>query len=159
MKRKRIFKRILLVLLLIFVVMQFFRIDKTNPPVVEGEDFIAVAQPDAEMEKILRSACYDCHSNETNYPWYSNVAPVSWMLKDHIEEGREHLNFSKWGSFPLKKQNHKLHECAEEVEEGEMPLNSYTWTHGDASLSSAQKEKLAAWFESLMAEGEEEITE
>lgn len=150
MKKKTIFKRILLVLLLAFVVMQFFRIDKTNPPVVEADDFISITQPSAEVEKILRTACYDCHSNETVYPWYSNIAPVSWMLEDHIEEGREHLNFSKWGTFELKKQNHKLDECAEEVEEGEMPLNSYTWTHGDASLSDKQKKTLADWFESCM---------
>lgn len=150
MKKKTIFKRILLVLLLAFVVMQFFRIDKTNPPVVEADDFISITQPSAEVEKILRTACYDCHSNETVYPWYSNIAPVSWMLEDHIEEGREHLNFSKWGTFELKKQNHKLDECAEEVEEGEMPLNSYTWTHGDASLSDKQKKTLADWFKSCM---------
>ncbi len=155
-KKKSLFKKILLVLLAVFVVMQFFRIDKTNPAVVKSNDFIAVTAPPADVEKILRTACYDCHSNETVYPWYSNVAPVSWMLEHHVEEGREHLNFSEWGSFPLKKQNHKLHECAEEVEEGEMPINSYTWTHGDASLSAAQKKTLADWFEAQMKEEEAE---
>ena len=155
-KRKGVFKKILIVLLVIFGVMQFFRINKTNPKVEKAKDFLAIAQPPADIEKIIRSACYDCHSNETVYPWYSNVAPVSWFLEHHIEEGREHLNFSVWGDYPEKKANHKLHECEEEVEEGEMPLNSYTWTHGDAKLSSEQKEKLADWFKSQMTAADEE---
>lgn len=158
MNRKKIFKRLLLVLLGVFVVLQFFRIDKTNPPVVKEQDFIAITAPPDNIETILRAACYDCHSNETRYPWYSNVAPVSWWLKHHVDEGREHLNFSAWGTFPLKKQDHKLDECAEEVEEGEMPMSSYTITHGDAKLSDAQKKELAQWFKSQMSgsAGEEE---
>ncbi|OFZ52417.1 MAG: cytochrome C [Bacteroidetes bacterium RIFCSPHIGHO2_02_FULL_44_7] len=150
MKRKKIFKRILLVLLLVFIVMQFFRADRDNPKFEVSNDFIAITDPPKEIESLLRNACYDCHSNETRYPWYSNVAPISWWLQDHVEEGREHLNFSNWGSFVLKKQNHKLHECAEEVEEGEMPLSSYTLTHGDANLSAKQKKDLAEWFEDQM---------
>lgn len=152
-KKKSLIKRILLVLLLVIIVMQFFRIDKNNPPVVKSEDLISITKPPAEIEKMLRSACYDCHSNETVYPWYSNVAPVSWMLEHHVEEGREHLNFSKWGTLSVKKQNHKMHECAEEVAEGEMPMNSYTWTHSDASLSATQKKTLSDWFNSQKGSG------
>lgn len=155
-KRKLTFRRILIILLLSFAVMQFFRIDKSAPEVVKVKDFISMVQPDEATEKLLRDACYDCHSNETKYPWYSNVAPVSWWLQHHVEEGREHLNFSTWGDYDEETKNHKLHECEEEVEEGEMPLSSYTITHGDAKLSKEQKEELAEWFESLMtAEAEE----
>lgn len=156
---KKTLKRVLLILLLVFVIIQFFRIDKTNPEVVKENDFIALTNPSEEVETILRSACYDCHSNETEYPWYSNVAPVSWWLKHHVDEGREHLNFSEWGTYPEKKQNHKLHECAEEVEEGEMPLSSYTITHSNAKLSHEQIEKMEDWFEDQMTSDEEEHEE
>ncbi|PHR28160.1 MAG: cytochrome C [Fluviicola sp.] len=149
-KRKSIVKYILIVLLVVFGIMQFFTINKTNPKVEEAKDLIAITTPPADIEKMIRTACYDCHSFETKYPWYSNVAPVSWFLGDHIEEGREHLNFSVWGTYDEDKANHKLHECEEEVEHKEMPLDSYTWTHGDAKLSDDQREKLAEWFKSKM---------
>lgn len=149
-KRKGIVKKVLIVLLAVFVIMQFFGIDKTNPKIEKAKDLIAMTNPPAEIETMLRTACYDCHSHESTYPWYSNIAPVSWFLEDHIEEGREHLNFSKWGDYSEDKANHKLHECEEEVEEGEMPLDSYTWIHGDADLSDAQRKKLATWFKSTM---------
>lgn len=153
MARKKgmgIFKKILLLLLAVFVIMQFSRIDKTNPKVEKAKDFISLTNPPADIEKMIRSACYDCHSHETKYPWYSNVAPVSWIIGNHIEEGREYLNFSLWGDYKEGKANHKLHECEEEVEEGHMPISSYTWTHGDADLSDEQREKLAEWFEDQM---------
>ena len=92
-------KKIGLFLLAALVVMQFFRIDKSAPEVVQGDDFIALMQPSEEVEALLKSACYDCHSNQTVYPWYANVAPVSWWLQHHVDEGREHLNFSVWGNL------------------------------------------------------------
>lgn len=153
-KRKGFLKYSFILLLVAFVVMQFFTINKTNPKVEKAKDFIAIATPPADIEKMIRSACYDCHSNETVYPWYSNLAPVSWWLEDHIEEGRSHLNFSEWGNYEEDKANHKLHECEEEVEEKEMPLSSYTWSHGDAKFTDAQSDKLAKWFKSKMT-GEE----
>jgi hypothetical protein len=149
-KGRKVVKYILILGLITFVIMQFFRIDKTNPKVEKAKDFITLAQPPADVEKMLRTACYDCHSNETKYPWYSNVAPVSWWLKDHIDEGREYFNFSTWADISVEDQNHLLHECEEEVEEKEMPLASYTWTHGDADLSDQQRKTLATWFESRM---------
>lgn len=155
-KRKGILKKVLIVLLIAFVIMQFFRIDKTNPKVEKAKDFIVLTQPPADVEKMLRSACYDCHSNETVYPWYSNVAPVSWWLKHHIDEGREYFNFSTWADISEDDKNHILHECEEEVEEKKMPLNSYTWTHSDAKLTDAQRKTLAAWFESQMTGSAEE---
>jgi hypothetical protein len=152
MKKRKGLKRVLIVLLLVFIVMQFVTIDKGHPKIVESNDFISITQPPKEIENLLRNACYDCHSYETDYPWYSSVAPVSWWLEHHVEEGREHLNFSEWAKYSDKAKKHKLHECEEEVEEGEMPLDSYTWTHGDASLTSAQKEKLAHWFKDQISE-------
>lgn len=129
--------------------MQFFRITKTNAPIVVSNDFITINNPTSEVTSLLKSACYDCHSNESRYPWYSEVAPISWWLQDHIDEGKEHLNFSIWGTYSDKRADHKLEECAEEVEEGEMPLDSYTWTHNDANLSAEQRELLEDFFNSL----------
>lgn len=150
MKKRRGLKRVLVVLLVVFVIMQFFRIDKSHPKLVKRNDFIHMTKPPKGIEALLQNACYDCHSYKTEYPWYSNVAPVSWWVGHHIEEGREHLNFSEWRKYSKKARNHKLHECEEELEEGKMPLDSYTWTHGDAKLSKEQKEKLAEWFEDQM---------
>lgn len=139
-------KKIALALVAILIIIQFFRIDKTNPEVIAENDFIQMVQPEENIQAILRTSCYDCHSNETNYPWYTNIAPVSWWVKDHINDGRKHLNFSEWGTYKEKRQNHKLEECYEEVEEGEMPMESYLIMHGEAKLSADQKNELVHWF-------------
>jgi hypothetical protein len=142
-------KKILYGVIVIVIVIQFFRIDKSNPAITPSHDFIEMNQPAEEITTLLKSACYDCHSNETVYPWYTNIAPVSWWIKHHIEEGREEMNFSEWGTFKEKKQDHKLEESYEMLEEGEMPLDSYTWTHADAKLNPEQKELLIEFFKSL----------
>ena len=142
-------KKILIGLLVVFVIIQFFRIDKTNPKVDATKDFINVNQTPDNIAGILKTSCYDCHSYESKYPWYTNIAPVSWFVKHHINEGREHLNFSEWGNYSAKDQAHASEECAEEVEEGEMPLTSYTLIHGDAKLSKEDKALLESYFESM----------
>jgi heme-binding protein len=142
----------LLSLLAIFIVIQFFRIDKTNPPVDPAVDLVKVVKAPVEIADILKTSCYDCHSNESTYPWYTNVAPVSWWVKGHINEAREELNFSEWGSFTLKRQDHKLDELVEEIEEGEMPLSSYLLIHGEARLSAEQRTQLTAWAKALRKE-------
>jgi len=139
-------KKIVIGFAVLFVLIQFIRIDKTNPPVDLQEDYIVVTNAPEEIADMLKSSCYDCHSNESKYPWYSNVAPVSWWLKDHINEGRDELNFSKWGSYETKRKRHKMEESIEMIEEGEMPLPPYTITHSDAKLSELQKQKLVDWF-------------
>lgn len=136
-------------ILAFLIVAQFFRIDKTNPTIDITKDFIAISNPNEEVKRILKASCYDCHSNETKYPWYTNVAPVSWMVKNHINEGRKHLNFSVWGTYDLKKLDHKLEECVDEVKEGEMPMSAYSLFHNEAILSEAQKAVLVDWFGSL----------
>lgn len=149
MMKKMNKKKIALAVVLILILMQFFTIDKSTLPVDPAKDFIAITKPNQELEEILKSACYDCHSNQTKYPWYSNIAPVSWWLKHHVDEASEHLNFSNWGDYSVKRQDHKLEELYEEVEEGEMPLPSYIWLHGEANLTADQKEKLINWAKSL----------
>ncbi len=143
---KKIQNRVLLGGALLLLVLQFFQIDKTNPPYNPAQDFIALEKPPAEVAAMLEEACYDCHSHRTEYPWYTNVAPVSWWIAHHIDEGREHLNFSTWGVYEIGKKEHKLEECAEEVREGEMPLKSFTWTHSEARLTPEQVDLLVLYF-------------
>lgn len=142
-------KNILIAVVAVFIIMQLFQINKTNPPVRQEKDLITLTQPPEPIEQILRTACYDCHSHQTTYPWYTNVAPISWWIRHHIDEGREHLNFSVWSEYDADERDHKLEECIEELEEGEMPLSSYTFVHREAQLSDDQRRELADWFASL----------
>lgn len=148
---KRASQKVLLVMFTVLILIQFFTIDKTNPPVQPEMDFINITQPSSEVAGIIKSSCYDCHSHESVYPWYTNVAPVSWWIKNHIEDARHHLNFSEWGSYSSKKAAHKLTECVELTEKGEMPLYSYTIIHRTATLNKAQQQALVTWFKSLRA--------
>ena len=99
----------------------------------------------AEVDAILKSSCYDCHSNNTHYPWYANIQPVAWWLADHVNEGKREINFNEFLTYKPKKAHHKMEEVAEMVNEGEMPLQSYTIVHRDASLSDAQRKLVADW--------------
>lgn len=146
-------RKVLIGVLVLFVLIQFIRIDKTNPPVIQEQDFITITAPPSEIAEVIKTSCYDCHSHESTYLWYSNIAPVSWWLKHHVDEAREELNFSEWGTFDAKRKDHKLEECIEEIEEGEMPLKPYLWTHGDAKLTKEQQEKLIDWFKYLRVKG------
>lgn len=149
MKQKLNFKKIAFIVLVVLILIQAIRIDKTNEPVNQASDFIIATQAENEIAGILKTSCYDCHSDEATYPWYTNIAPVSWWIKHHINEGREHLNFSKWGTYSAKKADHKLEECVEMINEDEMPMGSYTIMHSEAKLSIVQKEKLVAFFNSM----------
>jgi len=145
-------KKILAGLVVLFVIIQFFTIDKTNPPVEAEIDMITVEQVPTQIVGILKTSCYDCHTNETVYPWYTNIAPVSWWIKKHIDDGRDELNFSEWGNYSLRRKDHKLDEIVEMVDETEMPLKSYLLAHGDASLSSEQKAMLVEWAKAVREE-------
>ena len=147
-------KRILLGILALLLIIQLFRIDKTNPPIDTTKDFVKLTSPPAEVAQLVKNVCYDCHSHETKYPWYTNIAPVSWWVKGHIDHGRENLNFSTWADYEPKKANHKLEECYEEVEETHMPLASYTWMHPEARMSDDQRTVLVNWFKQKYQEGE-----
>ena len=128
------------------VVIQFvpYGRDHTNPPVTQDAPW-----PSAEARQLAVRACYDCHSNETRWPWYSNVAPMSWFVQDHIDDGRNNLNFSEWD------RPQDTDELAESVREGEMPLRSYLVLHSSARLSGAEREELLAALGVLAPEGGE----
>ncbi|MDC6384868.1 cytochrome C [Flagellimonas taeanensis] len=147
----KIVKKIAIALLVVLIGMQFYRPEKNQ---AEG-DYVAAfetdTEPSAEVKQILRSACYDCHSANTEYPWYNNVAPVSYWLADHIKDGKKHLNFSDWENYTVEKKDHKLEEVVEEVKKGEMPLKEYTWTHGDARLTQDQIIALVTWADGARA--------
>ncbi|MDO8368751.1 MAG: heme-binding domain-containing protein [Saprospiraceae bacterium] len=142
------FKKIAWVLLGLFLIIQFFRPSRTSPVLNPAVDFANVAEPSIEVLSILKNACYNCHSFESKYPWYAQIAPVSWWVANHIEEGREKLNFSEFGNLSRGDRAEVLEEASEEVQEGEMPLSSYTWLglHPEANLSESQRNLLVQWF-------------
>jgi len=117
-----------------------------NLSVIPGPNDISVKQavPPA-VQGLLQRACYDCHSNNTKYPWYSEVQPVRWWLDSHIKDGKRHLDFSEFGTYTAKRANHKMKQTAEQVESGEMPLPSYTWMHPEARLTPQEVKLLADW--------------
>jgi hypothetical protein len=133
----------LLLALAAFVIIQFIRPEKNDGGYESVMAFEKETMPSLEVAGILRTNCYDCHSDQTQYPWYAEIAPVSFWLEEHIEDGQKHFNVSQWSAYSSKKKDHKLEELIEFVEEGEMPLNSYTWLHGD--LSKDETELILQW--------------
>ncbi len=145
-------KKILTILFVLFIIIQFFRIDKTNPPVNKGMDFLTIKNTPENIATKIRTSCYDCHSNETKYPWYSNIQPIAWFLKDHIDEGRKKLNFSTFATYEPKRQAHKLAEAVEMVETGEMPLESYLLAHPEAKLTAEEQKTMVNYFKKIEAD-------
>lgn len=149
---KKWIKRIAYFLLLGLIIIQFFPGEKPavstdNPGDIHNEVLV-----NPEVSGILKAACYDCHSNETKYPWYASVAPVSWLVIHDTNEGRDELNFSEWATYSAKRKHHKLEEVIEMVEEGEMPLAVYNITHPEGRLTDAQMEALISWAKARMEE-------
>jgi hypothetical protein len=142
---KKTLKIVVIILVVLFIAAQFYRPNRTNPQVVEGETLQANVQVSGDISLILDRSCNDCHTNQTRYPWYSNVSPFSWYLADHIVDGRRHLNFSVWNTYTDKKKSKKLDEICEQLESKEMPLPSYLWIHHDATLSDADSKALCDW--------------
>lgn len=145
-------KKILIGLLAVFIIIQFFQPEKNNSDVqtnhMSGKYVIS-----GEVQTILKNACNDCHSNKTEYPWYASIQPVGWWLADHVDEGKSHLNFSEFTSRKIAYQNHKFEEMIEEVDEGKMPLPSYTnfGLHPEANLTAEQRQVLVDWAKEQMA--------
>lgn len=132
-------------LLVVFVIAQFFGPEKNEGDVTTIETFLSETAPPENVKKILKESCFDCHSDKTRYPWYFNVTPVNYWMADHIDHGKGELNFSEWANYSLKRKEHKMEEVWEEVKKKEMPLDSYTWTHSEAKLTLEQIEALVDW--------------
>ena len=134
-------KKLLIIILVIFVAIQFVPIKRENPPVTADFD------GPTEVKEIFKTSCYDCHSNETKWEWYHKIAPVSWLVAYDVKEGREEFNFSNWQNISHSEMLELREEIWEEVEEGEMPMKIYTIIHRDAKLSAEQKELIKNWSE------------
>lgn len=134
-------------LVLVFIIMQFFRPEKNDNLTNPQNDIVFVLDVPAPVKKKLADACYDCHSNRTVYPFYSNFAPVSWMLANHIKEGKEHLNFSEWAGYERKEQIKLLTAICEEITSGEMPMKGYVFMHSRAIINEKELEEICKWTE------------
>lgn len=143
-------KKIFLFLLIALIVIQFIRPEKNKAEGPQPNYIGNVYAIPADVKSILAKGCNDCHSNNTNYPWYSKVQPFLWWLDDHIKDGKKKLNFDDYTNRSLRYQYHKMEETIEMVKEGEMPLDSYTWVHKDARLSEEERGKLTSWANSIM---------
>ncbi|AEH01870.1 heme-binding domain-containing protein [Lacinutrix sp. 5H-3-7-4] len=141
----KIVKKGFLVLLVIFVVAQFFGPEKNDGSMESVSAFLEETKPSPEVKKILEESCFDCHSNATRYPWYNNITPVNYWMADHVAHGTKHFNVSTWNGYSIKRKDHKIEELIEMVEEKEMPLPSYTWTHNEAKLTDEQITAVLEW--------------
>ncbi|MEO6548403.1 MAG: heme-binding domain-containing protein [Ferruginibacter sp.] len=148
---KRNLKRFGLVLLVVLIIIQFIRPTKNirADSAAFANDISTVYPVPDSIKSILKTSCYDCHSNNTVYPWYANVQPVAWWLNDHIDEGKKELNFSEFATYKIRRQYKKLEETIELVKGNEMPLSSYTIIHRDAILSKLQKISIVNWASSI----------
>ena len=144
-------RKILLGLLVVLVAIQFIPVDKTLPASSEDQDFFYNVSGNEEEVAMIKTACYDCHSNTTVYPWYSSIMPVSKWLQGHVETGRGNVNFSEWASYSDEDKKHALKECAEVLEKKEMPMLPYMMLHNDAWVNDEQRAQLAAYFKQRAA--------
>ncbi|MEA2205014.1 MAG: hypothetical protein QOE77_1790 [Blastocatellia bacterium] len=147
----KILKWLVVIVGVVFLAAQFKRPERTNPPVDQTQTLEAHTQMTPQVGAVLSRSCNDCHSNNTTWPWYTNVAPVSWFIADHVEDGRRHLNFSEWGKGDERRKRKKLEEICEEVRDGAMPLSSYTPLHPQAKLTPEDIKTLCDWTEAERA--------
>lgn len=142
----KMFLRVLLILFAVaFIGAQAIRPVRDNPPVNESQTIFATGNVPPDVKAIIDRSCNDCHTNTVRWPWYSMIAPMSWLVAEDVEEGREELNFSTWAAYPPKRQDHKLEEICEQIEKGEMPLKNYLYLHPGAKLSGADRQRLCQW--------------
>ena len=142
-------KLIFLVLLAVLLLIQLVRPQKNISLTPAGKAFVDTFQVSEQVNAILAVSCYDCHSNNTKYPWYSEIQPMAWLMDKHVKDGKEKLNFDELPSYGPRKLNSKFTQITKQVEQGKMPLNSYLWMHGGARLSNEDKKLLVDYFNSL----------
>ncbi|MBP8887338.1 MAG: heme-binding domain-containing protein [Flavobacterium sp.] len=147
---KKIIKKILFIGLIIFLLMQLYQPARNESFEQDiTANFTKVYNVPKNVEAIVRTSCYDCHSNNTNYPWYSNVQPVGFFMEHHIKEAKEDLNFDEWGKYSKRKQENKLDRIVKQIKSDEMPLASYTLIHKNARLTTVQKEEIMDWLSKI----------
>lgn len=149
---RALIKKILVVLVVAAVAIQFFPAAKNISSAAPGPNDITVMYPASpEVKAILAESCYDCHSDHTRYPWYTRIQPVGWVMQRHVNEGRRELNFSQFGTYTAKRARHKMEEFAKETKDGDMPLTSYRIMHREAKLTAAQIQQLIEWADGVRA--------
>ena len=149
-------RKLLIGFVVVLAVAQFFQPDRSTPAHDASTDMLAATNAPAHIRSLVHGACYDCHSYETTYPFYSYITPVNFWMQDHVNEAREELNFSRWD---LSAGSEAAGESGEEVAEGEMPLPSYTWLHASARLTPTDRDALATWLNATMGTGEGSASE
>lgn len=150
----KIFKIILLILMVVFVGIQFIPTKRNQSTDVPITDFTVVNTVPQNVSNILKTSCYDCHSNNTYYPWYNKLQPVAWFLESHISEGKAELNFSEWDTYSDRRKRSKLKSIISQIEDDKMPLTSYTLIHKDAVISKEQKTEIIDWITKIQAKNE-----
>jgi hypothetical protein len=146
----KIFQKIVFWFVIGISLIQFVPIDRNNKPVKKSENFVNVFHTPQNVQEILKNACYDCHSNETVYPYYAFLAPFSWSVKHHINEGRKHLNFSEWATFNSDLRKDMLVHAVDEIQQKSMPMTAYIPYHPKANLTNVQREVLINYFELII---------
>ena len=142
---KKFLKSVVIVLAVAFLAIQVVRPERTNPPVDSSRTIHSQLQPPPEVMSVLERSCADCHSNQTRWPWYSNIAPASWLLVNHVNHARSHMNFSEWAKYERKDAAELLEEMCDETSKGDMPLPSYLLIHRDAKLTPQDVRTLCEW--------------
>ena len=146
---KKFLKWIFVALVVAFALLQLTNPARTNPPV--ANDLMATNPPSPQIATMLRAACYDCHSYETRWPWYSRVAPMSWLIANDVNDGRREMKFSEWPNNDPMRAAKRLEDMSEEIGEGDMPPKKYTMIHADARLTDNQRKELTEWLDSEAA--------
>ena len=141
----KIFKIIAVVLFILFVGIQFLPKQINKSQTISKADFLVANKVPANIKNKLLTSCYDCHSNNTNYPWYSKIQPVAKFLENHVIDGKKELNFSEWDSLSVRRRKSKLKAIASQIQDDEMPLSSYTIIHRDAKFTKAEKQEMIEW--------------
>ena len=142
---KRLLTYAALVILAVVIAIQFVRPARTNPPTNPQRVLVARVHVPGDVAAVLDRACRDCHSHDTRWPWYSNVAPVSWFVVDHVNHGRSHFNYSEWAKYPPHEAGKLLKDSCELARKGAMPLPSYIWMHGNARLAASEVDAICEW--------------
>lgn len=145
----KIIKIIILVLLVAFVCIQFVPTKLNQSNMVPVTDFMLVNTVPKGIKNKLQVSCYDCHSNNTKYPWYNKIQPVAWVIEDHIKDGKKELNFNEWGALSNRRKASKMRSIIKQIKSNKMPLNSYTLIHNDAEFSDREKKELIDWITQL----------
>ncbi len=143
-------KKVILVLAIVFIGIQFIPVDYNLSTEESPSDISQVMDVPKDIQTLFKTSCYDCHSNNTQYPWYSKIQPGSWFMENHIKEGKDELNFSVFGTYSKRKQKSKLKSILGQLRDDEMPLFSYTLIHRDAVITEAERKRVMAWAEEML---------